>query len=72
MNELSDNKNVLFDSDDEHDVQYNPDGGEPEENLELPADVNVLVKTAHVSLPVPAPIVETKSKDCSSQKAIAF
>ena len=69
---MSDNKNGLFDSDDEDDVQYNPDEGEPEENLELPPDFNFLVKTAHVSLPAPAPIVETKSKDCSSQKAIAF
>ena len=69
---MSNNKNGLFDSDDEDGVQYNQDEGEPEENLELPADVHVVVKTTHVSSPIPAPVVETKSKDCSSQKAIAF
>ena len=68
---MSDNKNGLFDSYDEDDVQYNPDEGEPEENLEQPANVNVLVKTVNVYWPVPAPVVETKSKDYSSQKAIA-
>ena len=61
---MSNNINELFDLDNEDDVQYNPDEGEPEKNLEQPADVNVLGKTAHVSLPVPALVVETKSKDC--------
>ena len=36
---MSDNKNGLFDSNDEDDVQYNPDEVEPEKKLEQPADV---------------------------------
>ena len=72
INELSYNKNGLFYSDDEGDVKNNPDKEEPEKILEQPANVNVLVKTAHVSIPVSAPEVETKSKDYSSQKAFAF
>ena len=54
----------MFDSDDEDDVQFNPGEGEPEKNLEQLTDVNVLFKTAHVSLPAPATVVETKCKDC--------
>ena len=65
---MSDNKKLFY-SDDEDDVQYNQTK-KAIKNLQQPADVSVLVKTAHVSLPVP--VFETKSKDCSSQKAIAF
>ena len=66
INESSDNKNGLLDSDDEGDVQDNPDEGEPEKKLEQPANVNVLVKTEHVSLPIPAPVFETKCNNYSS------
>ena len=67
INELRENKNGLFDSDDNDDAQYSPDEREPEiKNIEQPTDVCALVKTVHVSLPVLAPVVETKSRDCSS------
>ena len=45
---------------------------ESQKKLKQQADVSVLVKTSNVSPLVPAPAAETKSKDCSSQRAITF